>query len=362
MRGPQNRTILARGALVLASLALVLSLGEGAARFYWKPRSPILAHEKPTPEPGMTTFATLTDLARPNVRGIYRGVLHETNDRGIRGPARAGYPEPGVVRIGITGDSVTMGSGVEERDTYVVQLEQMLATSHPEDPESRRFEVLNLGLSGVNAQAAMQRLTQLDRDYHLDIVVYGFTPNDIEGPHYERTSTALEQLARFNRIYELRQSPSYLVRSVGPSLRSVVERIRGSPGSLIGEIAHNYFENPPAAADFERALDVFAEAARARRGCGLVFLHTPLSELGWLSPWGPVSEHVERLARDRGLAVIETFPSFAGRDEPSLWVGPMDPHPNALGHRLLAEALYAGLDELPAHCLAATVPTATSNP
>jgi lysophospholipase L1-like esterase len=338
---------------VLAGVIVACAIGEVVARVAWRPPP----RPKPRParesEPGMTVFRTLRDLAQPNARGVYRGVLHETNDRGIRGPDRTRRPGRGVVRIGVGGDSITMGSGVDERDTYVARLERMVAHDESRSDGSKhpRFEVLNFGISGLNATDGIGRLVQFADYYRAKVIVYGLTPNDIQGPNYVRLMSQEKERERFTRSLRLKQSRSRLVRAIGPGLALLLDRLAGSPGSELAEIEFNYFDNPAAAADFERALDTFAAAVRAREGCGLVLIHTKLSELGWLYPWKRVNEHVGGLAEQRNLISIQTYPAHAGRHEPSLWVSMMDPHPNAEGHRLLAEALEHGLAELPPHCL-----------
>jgi lysophospholipase L1-like esterase len=252
-----------------------------------------------------------------------------------------------VVRIGVGGDSITMGAGVEEPETYVARLERML---NSEDTRER-FEVLNFGISGLNATAGIDRLVRLAGYYRVDILVYGFTTNDIEGRNYIDKTSYEAQRARFMRSLRLQRSRSHLIRAVGPGMALLLDRLTGSPGSELEEIEYNYFENPAAAADFEAAFDKLADAVRERNGCGLVLIHTKLSELGWLYPWKRVTEHVGALTEERGMIAIQTYAAHAGLHEPSLWLSLMDPHPNAEGHRILAEALREGLYELPARCL-----------
>ena len=60
----------------------------------------------------------------------------------LRGPEYASRPPPGVFRIAIGGDSFVMGLGVDEADTYPMQLERLLAA----DQRALRPQVLNVGL------------------------------------------------------------------------------------------------------------------------------------------------------------------------------------------------------------------------
>jgi hypothetical protein len=342
-----GRIALLRVGLLVASLLLVLVLGETYARLVWQGPERRPARSRHRVEPGMTKFDSLFDLGKPNVRGLYKRVLHETNEMGIRGPHRTRRPGEDVVRIGVGGDSFTMGWGVEQVDTYVARVERMFGASST----GPSFELLNFGLAGLNAPTAISRLVQYADLYDVDVVVYGFTRNDIEGPHFEALGLEHAPADRTERVNRYRRSPSHLVRWVGPRLQSLVDRLDPRRQWRIAELEHNYFANAAAAEDFTAALDVLASDVRAHKGCGAVLIHTQLAELGWLHPSLGIYEHVEALATERGLLAIQSHPAFAGMDEPPLWVGTLDPHPNAVGHEILAKVLYEGLQRLPPHCL-----------
>jgi CheY-like chemotaxis protein len=54
---------------------------------------------------------------------------------------------------------------------------------------------------------------------------------------------------------------------------------------------------------------------------------------------------VAELAAKHGFFYKDTIDYVRGRDGTSLWVGPFDPHPNAEGHALYAQALVGSDDE-----------------
>ena len=123
------------------------------------------------------------DLSRPHVEGIYKGAYYRTNARGVRGPEYELPKPPGVFRIVIAGDSVTMGDGVREEDAYPHVLQDALDRR----PGPPRYEVLNLGLIGLDIRQVMGRLRNIGLSYEPDLLVYGCTLNDIQGPHYRRS-------------------------------------------------------------------------------------------------------------------------------------------------------------------------------
>jgi hypothetical protein len=50
------------------------------------------------------------------------------------------------------------------------------------------------------------------------------------------------------------------------------------------------------------------------------------------------------MAREAGFVVLDLTAAYDGvEDFPSIWIAPWDSHPNAEGHRMLAEELYAQL-------------------
>jgi hypothetical protein len=116
------------------------------------------------------------------------------------------------------------------------------------------------------------------------------------------------------------------------------------------DLDHNYFANPPAWQDFVTGLDRLAQLGSARRRCVLLLQHTLLHYLNRFHPLRRHYDAVAGAATQRGIFVQPTLPAFLGRDPRPLWVSPVDPHPNATAHRLLADALLEGLLGLPPRC------------
>ena len=56
-------------------------------------------------------------------------------------------------------------------------------------------------------------------------------------------------------------------------------------------------------------------------------------------PFLPVNRMIEAHCQKRGMPVRDLLPAFAGRKHEDLWVHPSDPHPNEIGHQLIAAGL-----------------------
>ena len=125
----------------------------------------------------------------------------EINDLGFRGqlPDRELDGEGGL-RVVCLGDSFTFGWGVEDGETYPVQLEANLkdllaartasqgSTSGPRR-SVRSAEVLNVGLPGYNTWQEHRLYEKLVRPMAPDVVVLGWYLNDLDPLSYGVTGT-----------------------------------------------------------------------------------------------------------------------------------------------------------------------------
>ena len=342
-----GRRILLRVGLLIGSLALVLAIGEVVARLLLAEREPPRAVTGEALEEDLPELNGIFHLSRPNVRGVHKDVLFRTNSKGLRGPEYTAAPADGVFRIAITGDSVTMGSGTPEQRTYSLVLEQMLNA----EGGDQRYEVINVGMGGINTKVAMDRLEMVLAAYRPDLVVYGFTLNDIEGPHYRRLPENDENVRAFwIQIAEISQSPSYLYRYVWSRLLALRSSLNPSLLSYTRELRENYFDNAEAWADVVAGVERFGELAAENGVCAQILIHTHLTTLDEEHPYLDVYDLIEMTARERGLSVTQSFPAFEGLRGESFWIYFFDPHPNDEGHAIMARALREGLAELPADC------------
>ncbi len=327
---------IANASLVILGVALALAMGEVSARVLWRDPPP---PPRAAVAPDLPLIKSAVKLMSRNVEGVHKGVYYRTNSAGFRGREYSRAPANGVFRIALVGDSFTMGQGVLEEEAYPHLLERALNA----EAGDTRYEVLNLGIGGLNTRRVVERLIRVGLPYQPHLIVYGCTWNDIKGPAY-RESMASRPLADLRDAYEKHaDSPSYLLRTFWPRWKSFEELFFAKPGTLVFEVLDNYYDNPTAWNDFLRELDRLAAVQKARRTPVVVFVHTALAYLTVFHPFQSVYETIEAAAEDRGMPVIQSFDYFHGWTPESLWVGKHDSHPNPVGHRLLAEALHEGL-------------------
>jgi lysophospholipase L1-like esterase len=298
----------------------------------------------------------LDPFAPPEARERSRWSVH-TNARGFRGAEFTEQRDEARLRVAALGDSSTFGWGVEQFETYPERLAAELARARGVGPE--RVEVLNLGVPGYST---FQGRVQLDRGalpLGPDLVVWSYLSNDgamtgeSDQATYEQrsgptgallawlhASRAFETLEAWIAVGRARlrtpaePSPYDATRRNVPSYAAAAENVRGAvaaardAGVPIVLLAQCVRGEPAR---------VLAEVARETNTPFLdapALLDAHIAELATASRW---AAHREALRERYGAAALEENPGW-------LAYLPDRCHPNAAGHRLVAEALARVVD------------------
>src|SRR6185295_14701855 len=62
-------------------------------------------------------------------------------------------------------------------------------------------------------------------------------------------------------------------------------------------------------------------------------------------PFGYIHITMKNLAGEMGYRYVDLLPAFGSLSPEEVWAMPGDPHPNARGHKLMADALYPLLEK-----------------
>jgi hypothetical protein len=250
--------------------------------------------------------------------------------------APLGPKSPGVRRVMVLGDSFTEGQGVKEPDTCVRQLEGLLNATEP-----GKWEVRNCGRRGTDFPALYDAFEAI-LPYEPDILVYAMVLNDpdqSESFHARQTYVNDWILDRGRQTDELEAGP-------GP-FRSRLFTLfadRVAAGRVGRATTRWYLDmyGPPNREGWERTQDYIREMNRRVRERGGQFLVAPWPLFVGLDggyPFAPIHETIRRFCLQTGIAHHDLLPVFLGRYSETLWVHPVDRHPNELAHRLAAEDL-----------------------
>jgi lysophospholipase L1-like esterase len=334
-----------RAALVAMSVAIALGVAEIAARLLTTD-PPIVFRNSITPSDDPALRYALRPGAPDGAATISSAGLRDREyDR----------PKPGGVwRIVVIGDSITYGSGGPAANAYPQRLEALLGAAHTSG--GPRIEVLNLGVPGYDLVQIVERLRTVGLAFEPDAIVYGYSLNDpqefsVEAEALARLRTGIEDqvagnwldaLLAHSRLYRLarrraaERASLAALRADMPDDPIYAAAKSGDPAQYIRAI-HTEGES---ARRLERGFDALAAIAAEHRLPLLVAIF-PLFEPQGGDSLADVHARVASLARQRGFSVLDLGPVYAAAVP--VFGSPLRAdflHPDAVGHRVAAVALF----------------------
>jgi hypothetical protein len=256
-----------------------------------------------------------------------------------------GPHRPGVVRVAVIGDSFTEGMGVKEEDTYARVLHRLLNTG----AESGHWEVLNCGRRGYDFPA-IHDLFETALAFEPDVVIYGMVLNDaVRSESFQARQAYLNDWI-LDRGRMVRDGDE---RRLGPADFRLFAFVRDRLESYrVGRDTTGWYRDmygEPNREGWERTQAYLREMnseAHARGRRFLVASWPLLVGLEGRYPFADVSETIARFCLSAGIARHDLLSALYGRPDASLWVHPVDHHPNETAHRLAGESLVGPVRQL----------------
>ena len=342
------QTRMKRLALAGVTFAGALLLAEGAARAL-----------KLGPDVCQITTRWFRLSALPGVPYEFRpGVPYGRdfiNTDCMRDRPRAVEKTPGTFRVACIGDSICSGLSVAATQCFSRVWEELARVAGGNE------EILNFGVPGYNLEHILAALRARTLKYRPDRVVYIFCLNDLQDESYELEALMdhLSPVQRYHWKHARRMGASWLSHS---RLFNLVRY------GMLGRKASGFTRAPSrpeddpqffailrgnGAAYFDALYDdagrtrlrqellAFAELAR-QQGFDPVLLIFPVPERSGGTRVDPLLDWVAVTGRSCGLRIVDARRAFRNTGVESLFADPL--HPNAAGHRLMAEILHAELD------------------
>ncbi|OAN49234.1 hypothetical protein A6A04_03725 [Paramagnetospirillum marisnigri] len=247
------------------------------------------------------------------------------NEVGLRGAPLDPAPQGGR-RILFIGGSTTLGWGVAESDTVSARVERMLTEA------GEKAQVLNGGVANYNAQRYVTRFFQELAPLKPTDIVVNFFHRDAEDLKVERANPLLRhsQLA-----YTLWLASQRLFER--PDEQGMAEHYR----KVYDKNSHG----------FQVMRQKLRELSEYAKSNGIRIYLTASPDVHNLVDYkyGFIHDIIHEIANEDGYTFIDLLPSMKGRSAESLFAMPGDPHPNALGHQLMAEAIFPVIHQPPAN-------------
>lgn len=271
------------------------------------------------------TIPEISHEHRSNAKATLMGVEVALNSLGHRS-AELQNPKAGNERrIHVLGSSITLGWGVKVEEGFVSRVEQRL-NREKGARNGHRYTAINAGIGNYNTFYEVELFKRQVDATDPDVVVLQYYINDAEPNPKGENNPVLKYSLFAAFVYQ------HFKTLTAVSTKSLAEHY----GDL-------YRKNAP---DWERAKASIRElrAITDKRGIRLVVLLVPeLHDLSSDGPYPPIYDKIGAVFRKMGIDMINPLSRFqmAFSDDPSrAWVAPNDPHPNAMAHKVIADALY----------------------
>jgi lysophospholipase L1-like esterase len=305
---------------------------------------------------------------KPGAEGLLTGVPVKINAYGQRGSAFDRVKKNGQFRICVIGDSLVFGFGVEDAKRYPTVLQEMLN----DRSDGTRVEVIPFGAVGYTLSMYRERLLPKALEFDPDIVVLGFVLNDFGIPPqpHDGSKSKTNRTRDSSRVMEFARQASSWLQPRSHLVSLVRDRFRGYYAAKLMDKAElvRYWELTsmfPDSDAFRRRLahtkrqldDVATQCQRS--GTTLVLCVTPLElqmsidRVRFYRQYIPTlpdscvddipQRKLEKYCRSNGIAFVDVTDAFRAQSSP-VFLGRVANqrdlcHPNARGHRLIAEEL-----------------------
>ena len=274
---------------------------------------------------------------KPDLDCRFKGARVRTNSHGMRGREFSVAKVAGVFRIAGLGDSVMFGWGVSEEDTYLRVLGQRLGSAVS---DGRQVEVLNFAVPGYNTAMEVAAFRDKVRSFSPDLVVIHFVHNDLGLPQFMIEAPNPWSLRELWLVDLIRNGWRGVQRRGGQWHQSrELESLSGEDRRRV-QNAYAHLAGPEA---FRTAMASLAQLAEAD-SIPVVFV--------LLQTDGEPCAEASATADRYGFLKVVAGPFFTDyiRDhgiEPTrdgwadtFWLSRKDQHPNEVGHRLFADAIF----------------------
>lgn len=247
--------------------------------------------------------------------------------------------ETNVLRIGVVGDSVTQGVGVQPQDAYGERLEYLLNLNTGVPPA----EVRVYAKSGTNARTQTDLLRRA-LDDGASLVIMGICMNDAE-------NAGSKDLLAWRKRLVVGAPPSWYAPLERHSLAAAWLRQRVAH-ARINRLYYDYYrylyESGQAGwGGFLRGVDLFREACAAHnvRLVAVIFpLMTDVDRRPY--PFAPYHAKIGAALKERGITFLDLQPQFLGKLPVRMEAYPgVDAHPSEIAQRMIAEQLFTFLME-----------------
>ena len=268
-----------------------------------------------------------------NISGTFLNKPLRTNSYGMRYPQVSLDKPADTIRIALIGDSIAFGWGVAEEERYSSILEKTLSQKF-----GKKVEVLNFGVPGYNSAMEAEVVQKNIEQFHPDILLLHFVNNDDSAPYFLSENDSPFALnksflysfikARIKAVQGAGRAPSHIV-GFGSLPQETKNQVMQEYAWMVGPKAVEVALDQIGAWCNDRHIKPYIVFGSLRPGQFSILRRAAKNHMMTLVG---IKKYVEQYFIDKGIT---------DREErfKALTLSAADPHPNANGHAIYAQAL-----------------------
>lgn len=238
--------------------------------------------------------------------------------------------EKGFIRIGVVGDSITFGQGIEDvNNRFSNLLEEKLRSNN------LNAQVYNLGVPGLDTHEEIEFYEDVSH-LNFDVIVLQYYPNDIQPTDKGEPSTIISENAYPNELIKWATQKSTF-------LDFIYWRFSSKYATTFNNLGSHYlnmYNSEEILNNHKEELSDFINELK-KENKEIVVIIFPFIEL--IGPNYPATEAHNKLQdffKSQDIQTIDLLDDLKGANWKDLVASKFDTHPNEKVHNLAAEKLY----------------------
>lgn len=248
---------------------------------------------------------------RKNKTATLEKVQIQLNSLGMR----SDEPRPDKKKILFIGSSISLGWGVEQDSTYAAIVDNKI------NQAGYNYQVLNASVGNYNTYRYVENFLRNQTEVHPDIVVVNYFINDVE------------VLPMGSNNWLLKNS------ELAASLTISIKKMMANNDENLVDYYDDLYN--PDQKGYQLMKESLKKLAAYTDKNGIKVYLAIIPDIHFLMdyPFLPIHKKMKALGEGLGFEVVDFYYSLKGIPFEDMQVIPGDSHPNAYGHRLMAQSL-----------------------
>ncbi len=261
----------------------------------------------------------------------------------LQGNIHSKQKDPGAFRIAVIGDSFTFAPFMQFDDGFPARLERMLNLRRPGDGgQGKRVEVMNYGVPGFSTSHEVP-LAKRALDEGADLILLQITLNDPELKPYQPHGITIRKNDQGAIVVDTSGGSASWLRNHSRLYAFLFGRVNVyKQGKSYEEYFRDLFSDKSAMTKFDGALQEIKKSAD-EKNVPMLAVVFPLfgSKLDDAYPFKVIHKSIAETLDKLAVKHLDLEAFYQGIPADRLQVMPgEDYHPNEIGHRIAAEAIY----------------------